>query len=239
MHVVRFRTLRCWLLLIGRVLRTSGPLVLCWATRVAVRFARGDLVLAVFLAASQGLSLSSRLIVARVIPMASRAFATVALRRSVGRAAVFAITIVVDTTTMTPISLFANVTVLIIAKGNLASGALAAPAVGGLAETSTELLRSFAKETLADTIRILALDRTVKLFLLKESLEKGRDGLNNLVVERFSAQDKFLPVVLVVRHVVPLKCELVQRFWDVARRKKLGNAEHLFQTVQMHARRGQ
>ncbi len=48
----------------------------------------------------------------------------------------------------------------IVAKSNLAFGTLAAPAVGGLAELSTELLRSFPKETHAATVRLLAFDRT-------------------------------------------------------------------------------
>ena len=47
----------------------------------------------------------------------------------------------------------------IIAKSNLAFGMLAAPAAEGLAELSAELLRSFAKETLADTVHLLAFDR--------------------------------------------------------------------------------
>ena len=80
-------------------------------------------------------------------------------------------------------------------------------------------------------IHLLALDRTVKLFLLKEILEKGHDGLDGLIVERFSAQDKLFAVVLVVGHVVPLKRKLVQRFQDVALRKILGNAELFFETV--------
>ena len=132
----------------------------CRATRVAVHFARGALALAVLFAASRGFPLS-RLVVVRAIPIASRAFATVALRCSVGGAAVVATTIVVDmTTTMAPMSAVDNIVASIVAKSNLAVGALAATAVGGLAEPSTELLRSFAKETLADTVRLLAFDRT-------------------------------------------------------------------------------
>ena len=61
---------------------------------------------------------------------------------------------------MAPISVVDNVVALIVAKSNLAFGALAAPAVGGLAEPSAELLRSFAKETLADTVRLLAFNCT-------------------------------------------------------------------------------
>jgi hypothetical protein len=132
----------------------------CRATQVAVHFARGALALAVFFAASQGCPLS-RLIVARATPITSRAFATVALRRSIGGVAVVATMIVVDTTTtMAPISAVDNVVASIVVKSNLTFGALAAPAVGGLAEPSAELLRSFAKETLADTVRLLAFDRT-------------------------------------------------------------------------------
>jgi hypothetical protein len=137
---------------------------------------------------------------------------------------VVATVIVVDTTMMASISLFNNVAASIITKSDLASGAMAAPAVGGLADTSMEPLRSFTKETLANTIRLLAFDCTIELFLLKESLKKSRDGLDGLVVKRFSAQDELLAVVLVVRHVVPLKRKLIQRFQDVARLKKLGNA---------------
>jgi hypothetical protein len=125
-----------------------------------VHFSRGALALAVFFAASRGFPLS-RLIVTRAIPIASRAFATVALRRSVGGAAVVATAIVVDTTTtMAPMSAVNDVVASIVAKSNFVFGALAAPAVGGLAEPSLELLRSLAKETLADTVRLLAFDRT-------------------------------------------------------------------------------
>jgi hypothetical protein len=135
----------------------------CRVTRVAVNFARGALALAVFFAASRGFPLS-RLIVVRAIPIASQAFATVALRRSVGGAAVVAIAIVVDTTTtMAPMSAVDNIVASIVAKSKLACGALAAPAAGGLAEPSVELLRSLAKETLADTVRLLVFDRTDSL----------------------------------------------------------------------------
>ena len=182
--VVCYRTLHCRLLLIGRVLQAFSPLMLCRATRIAVHFARGALALAVFLAASRRLPLS-RLIVMRGIPITSQAFATVALLRSIGGAAVVATAIVLNTTTMAPISLVDNVAASIAAKSNLASGALVAPAVGGLTDPSTEFLQSFAKETLVDTIRLLAFDCTVELFLLKESLKKGCDGLDGLVVERF------------------------------------------------------
>jgi len=76
------------------------------------------------------------------------------------RAAVLATAIVVDTaTTMAPISTVDNVAASIVAKSNLAFGTLAAPAVGGLAELSAELLRNFPKETLAAMIRLLAFDR--------------------------------------------------------------------------------
>ena len=69
--------------------------------------------------------------------------------------------IVVDTTTaMAPISAVDDVVASIVAKSSLAFGTLAAPAVGGLAEPSAELLRSLPKETLAATVRLLAFDRT-------------------------------------------------------------------------------
>ena len=81
---------------------------------------QGTLV-AVFFAASQGLPFS-RLIVARAIPIVSRAFATVAIRRSVRGAAVVATVIVVDTrTTMAPISTVDDVVASIVAKSNLAA----------------------------------------------------------------------------------------------------------------------
>jgi hypothetical protein len=120
---------------------------------------QGTLV-AVFFVASQGLPFS-RLIVARAIPIASRAFATVAIQRSVKGAAVLASAIVVDTTTtMAPISAVDNVVASIVAKSSLTFGTLTAPAVGGLAEPSAELLRSLPKETLAATVRLLAFDCT-------------------------------------------------------------------------------
>ncbi len=81
---------------------------------------QGTLV-AIFFAASRGLPLS-RLINARAIPIASRAFATVAIQRSVGGAAVVATAIVVDTTTaMAPISAVNNVVASIVAKSDLAA----------------------------------------------------------------------------------------------------------------------
>ncbi len=129
-------------------------------TRVAVHFARGALALAVFFAASQGFPLS-RLIVARAIPIASRAFATVVLRRSVGGAAVLATAIVINTTTtMAPISAVNNVVASIVVKSNLAFGMLTALAIGGLAEPSADFLRSLPKETLAATVCLLAFDGT-------------------------------------------------------------------------------
>jgi hypothetical protein len=60
---------------------------------------------------------------------------------------------------MASISAVDDVVASIVAKSNLAFGTLAAPAVGGLAELSAELLRSFPKETLAATVRLLAFDR--------------------------------------------------------------------------------
>jgi hypothetical protein len=100
----------------------------------------------------------------RVIPIASRLFTMVALRHTVGGAVVVATAIVVDTTTtMAPISAVDDVVASIIAKSNLAFGALAALAIGGLVEPSAELLRSFAKEALADTVRLLAFDCTNSL----------------------------------------------------------------------------
>ena len=75
--VVRFGALCRRLLLVGWVLRTFGPTVLCRATRGAVHFTRSELTLAVFLAASRGLPLS-RLIVTRAIPIANQAVTTVA-----------------------------------------------------------------------------------------------------------------------------------------------------------------
>ena len=53
---------------------------------------------------------------------------------------VVATAIFVDTTTMAPISLVNNVAALIVAKSGLASGTLAALAIGGLADSSVELL---------------------------------------------------------------------------------------------------
>ena len=64
---------------------------------------------------------------------------------------------------MALISAVNDVVASIIAKSNLAFGALAVPAIEGLAEPSVELLQSFAKETLADTVRLLAFDRTYSL----------------------------------------------------------------------------
>ena len=81
---------------------------------------QGTLV-AVFFVASRGLLLS-RLIVVRAIPIASRAFARVAFRRSVGGATVIATRIVVNTTTtMAPISTVDNVVASIVAKSDLAA----------------------------------------------------------------------------------------------------------------------
>ena len=92
---------------------------------------------------------------------------------------------------MAPISLFVNVAALIVAKSNLASGALAVLTVGGLADTSAELLRSFPKETLENVICLLALDHTVGLLLLEKSPKEGCDGLDGLVIERFPLKTNF------------------------------------------------
>ena len=48
---------------------------------------------------------------------------------------------------------------MIVVEG-MGFGTLTAPAVGGLAEPSADLLRSLRKETLAATVRLLAFDRT-------------------------------------------------------------------------------
>jgi len=136
--------------LIGWALRVFGPLMFRRATQVAVHFARGALALAVFFAASRGFPLS-RLIVARAIPIPSRAFAMVALRRSVGGAAVIATAIVVDTTTtMALISAVDNVVASIVPKSNLAFGTLAAPE----AEASRSRPRSFSKASQRRHLRI-------------------------------------------------------------------------------------
>ena len=139
MSVVRHGALRRRLLLIGRVLRIFGPTVLCRATRVAVHLARGELTLAVFLAASRGLLLS-RLIVTRAIPIMNRAVTMVAFRRPVGRPTVVVIAIVVDATMTAAISLLVDVPALIVAKGELAPGALAAPTVRDIVDASAKLL---------------------------------------------------------------------------------------------------
>ncbi len=69
--------------------------------------------------------------------------------------------IVVDTTmAMAQISAVEDVVASIVAKSSLVFGTLTAPAVGGLAEPSAELLRSLQKETLAATVRLLVFDRT-------------------------------------------------------------------------------
>ena len=67
------------------------------------------------------------------------------------------------TMTMALMSAVDNIVASIFAKSNLAFGTLAVPAVGGLAEPSVELLRSLAKETLADMVRLLAFDCTNSL----------------------------------------------------------------------------
>jgi hypothetical protein len=56
---------------------------------------------------------------------------------------------------------------------------------------SAELLGSFAKETLADEIRLLAFDCTVELLLLEKSLKEGRDRLYGLVIKRFPPKTNF------------------------------------------------
>jgi hypothetical protein len=74
--------------------------------------------------------------------------------------------------------------------------------------------------------------------LLEKSLKKGSNGLDRLVIERFTATDELFAVVLVVRHVVPLEGESVRWFLDVAGGKELGDTEHLFETMRMDARQG-
>jgi hypothetical protein len=97
----------------------------------------------------------------------------VALQCSTGGATVVVTAIVVNVTmAMAPISAVDDVAALILTKSNLASGAMAAPAIGGLVEPFGELLRSFAKETLANTIRLLVFDCTVKLFCSKRAQKR-------------------------------------------------------------------
>jgi hypothetical protein len=104
-----------------------------------VHLARGELTRVVFLATSQGLPLS-RLIVTRVIPIASRAVTTVALQRPVGRPTVVVIVIVMNATTTAAISSLVDVSALIVAKSDLAPGALAAPTVRDVGDVSAKLL---------------------------------------------------------------------------------------------------
>jgi hypothetical protein len=202
-----------------------------------VHLARGELTLAVSLAASRGLSLS-RLIVGRAIPIANRAVTTVAFRCSVGRPTVVVVTIVEDAMTTTTISSLVDVPASIVAKGELTPGALAAPTVRDVAEASAKLLWSFPKETLAELLRFLSLNRTFELPLLEKSLKKGGNGLDCLVIERFTATNELFAIVFVVGHVVPLEGESVRWLLDITGEKELGNTEHLFETMQMDARRG-
>ena len=92
---------------------------------------------------------------------------------------------------MAPISLLIDVLALLVTKSNLRSDTLAAPTVGGLVDTSAELLQSFAKETLTNAIRLLVLDHTIELLLLKKSLKESHDGLDGLIIECFPTQNNF------------------------------------------------
>jgi hypothetical protein len=138
-----------------------------------------------------------------------------------------------------PISTIDVVVLPVVAKSNLGFGAMTALAIQNLAEPSAELLQSFPEEMLADTIRPLAFDCPAELFLLKDSLEKGCGGLNGLIVENFTAQNKLLVIVLVVRHIVQLQRKRLGRFWDFTSQKELGSAKHLLKPVQMHAGQSQ
>ncbi len=76
----------------------------------------------------------------RAIPIANRVVTTVAFRRSVGRPTVVVVAIVEDATTTAAISLLVDVPASIVAKGELAPGALAAPTVRDVVDTSVKLL---------------------------------------------------------------------------------------------------
>ncbi len=70
----------------------------------------------------------------------NQAVTTVAFRCSVGRPTVVVVAIVEDAMTTTTISLLVNVPALIVAKGELAPGALAGLTVRDVADASTKLL---------------------------------------------------------------------------------------------------
>ena len=115
---------------------------------------------------------------------------------------------------------------------------MGATIVGGAANLAAESFRRLAEEELLVTFDRLAVERSVALFLLVESLKKGRDRLEGRVLQRFAAEDVLFAVALVVRHVVPLERERFGRLREVPGRKQLGDAQHFFESLRVEPRGG-
>ncbi len=104
-------------------------------------------------------------IVATTILVASRTFVAVAFQCSVGRVTIIVTAIVVNATLAGAlISAVNNIALSIVAKCELVLGAMGATAIRSIVECAAELLRRFAKEAFADTIRFLVLNHSVEFF---------------------------------------------------------------------------
>ena len=151
------------LLLIGRVLQTIGPRMLRWAVRVTVQSAQ-DAVVALCSACQCRLWIK-RLIVAVTIFLALQVlFITGLLRRSTQRATTIIVAIITDVSSTISVAI-GIVASPIIATRNLALGAIGAAIVGGVVHLAMEVFRCFAKEAFLQTLDLLMVEQTVKLFL--------------------------------------------------------------------------
>ena len=121
---------------------------------------------------------------------------------------------------------------------DLAHGTIGAAIVGGVPHLATEIFLHFAKEAFLQTLDLLMVKQTIKLFLLVKSLKKLRDRLDGRVLKHFTAKNELLVVAFVVRHVVPLQSERVRRLWDVADREDLRDAKHLLKPLCVQVRGG-
>jgi len=120
----------------------------------------------------------------------------VSFRRPARLATIVVVAIVVVTSAVS--AAFDVVASSIVATRELASRAMGATIVGGAANLAAESFRRLAEWELLVTFDRLAVERSVALFLLVESLKKGRNRLEGRVLQRFAAEDVYFAIALVV-----------------------------------------
>jgi hypothetical protein len=85
----------------------------------------------------------------------------------------------------------------------------------------------------------VSFERPVDFALSKKRLKVRRERLDGLVGQFLARLDVFGAIGAVVRHIVPLHRELFARRWRLAGGEELRDAEHLFKTARVVARRRQ